>query len=137
MIILLAFLAALFVFGLLAFVLTNGALRGDLRKDGPGPIAQHVRGRNRLLLGILLALLVAVALLEYFVPGVHLALQGLQYDLGSYDPVGVYTTALGGGVSWGLYLGLLLGALTGLVAGSYAACRRHDHAQSVAPLHLA
>lgn len=137
MIIFLAFLAFFVVMGVLAFVLTNSALGGELRKDGPGPIAHHVRSRNRVILGVLFALVVAVALLEYFVPGIHLALQGLQYELGSFDPVGVYTTAIGGGVSWGLYLGVLAGAFAGLVAGSYFACTRHDHARSVAPLHLA
>ena len=120
-------LFALVVCGALAFVLTDRGLKGPWRKDGPGPIAGRLRGRNRAVLGVVAVVLVVAAVLEALVYAMHEAMLDLQYLVGdamATDPVMVWETARGG-VSWGLYLGILLGAFLGLLAGTVVAARRY------------
>ena len=128
---LLFFLTALIVASGVAFALTNASLGGPLLREGPGPIARSIRRRNRLFITGAVIFVVLFATLEALVPDLHLAMLDLAYSLAAQEPFGVITFASGAGVSWGLYLAVVLGTMAGLVVGSFAACRRHEHAGSL------
>jgi hypothetical protein len=131
-------LFALLVCGALAFVLTDRGLKGPWRKDGPGPVAGRLRGRNRAVGGVVAAVLIVAAVLEALVYAMHEEMLDLQYLVGdalAADPVMVWETA-NGGVSWGLYLGILLGVFLGLLAGTVAAARRYPIMGGVRPLQM-
>jgi uncharacterized membrane protein len=127
MIPLLFLLFALVVCLAIAFLLTNSGLKGPWRKDGPGVIGGRLRSRNRLVLGVVAAILIVAAVLEAIIYDMHQSVLDLQYAAGgpmAADPVMVWETS-NGGVSWGLYLGILLGVFLGLLAGTALAARRY------------
>ncbi len=111
--------------------------RGDIKsmgRQGPARIAEHLKGRNRTVLGVVAAILIGVALLEVLIPVVHEGLEDLQFvvgDLLNASPAAVTTLGSGGGISWGLYLVLLGAAVLGVLAGSLWACKSYGSTQGI------
>ena len=129
-------LVAYFVLAFVLFLVVAAALTSPAMKRWEARGARHVEaqtsGRNMLVLGVLLALLALVAVMESLIPDVSNAVQDAQYAVGDAVGAGLLFVAQtpNGSISWGLYLTLLLGAALGLmvgtalVAGRYATMRR-------------
>lgn len=132
----------LFVFfvtiALVAFAITTAKARSDISqiwsREGPGRIADHLQGRNRTIIGVVVAVLFVFALLEAVIPGFHAGLETMQFVVGDYlntSPTGVTTFGSGAGISWGLYLSIALGALIGILAGTASACKAYGSTKGI------
>lgn len=121
------FLLFFLLFAILAYVLTVVKMGGAFEAAGPARVGGSLRGRNRVITGAFLVVLVILAVLEALIPDVSAAMVDLQYrvgDLVTSSPVMIYETG-NGTISWGLYLGVLLGVFGGLAVGTAAAVRRY------------
>ncbi len=129
-------LVAYLVLSFVLFLVVASALTAPAMKGWEARGARHVEaqtsGRNLLILGVLLALLALVAVMESLILDVSDAMQDAQYAIGDKIGAGLLFVAQtpNGSVSWGLFLVLFLGASLGLmvgtalVAGRYATMRR-------------
>ncbi len=123
----LAFLLFFLLFAILAYTLTVLKMKGAFVAAGPARVGASLRGRNRVITGAFLVVLVVVAVLEALIPDVSAAVEDLQYrvgDLVTSSPVMIYETG-NGTISWGLYLAVLVGVFAGLAVGTVAAVRRY------------
>ncbi len=121
------FLLFFLLFAILAYVLTVVKMGGAFAAAGPARVGASLRGRNRVIVGFFLVVVVIVAVLEALIPDVSAAVEDLQYrvgDLVTSSPVMIYETG-NGTVSWGLYLAVLIGVFGGLAVGTAAAARRY------------
>ncbi|PEN07933.1 hypothetical protein CRI93_05670 [Longimonas halophila] len=111
--------------------------RGDIKsmgRQGPARVAEHLQSRNRVVIGVVAAILVGIALLEVLIPVVHQGLADLQYEVGYFlnaSPTAVITLGSGGGISWGLYLTILLATVLGVLGGSIWACKSYGATQGI------
>lgn len=111
--------------------------RRDIRsmgRQGPARVAEHLQSRNRVVIGVVAAILVGIALLEVLIPIVHQGLTDLQYEVGYFlnaSPAAVTTLESGGGISWGLYLTILLATVIGVLGGSIWACKSYGATQGI------
>lgn len=103
-------------------------------RQGPARVADHLQSRNRVVIGVVAAIVVGIALLEVLIPVVHEGLVDLQFIVGDFlnaSPAAVATLGSGGGISWGLYLAILVSTTIGVLAGSIWACRSYGATQGI------
>jgi len=140
MVILVFFLAISLVTGLTMSLLARKDITGKFVREGPGRISEHLRRRNRVVIGGVLCVLVGIALLEIIIPEFHFLLLDLQYAIGavlSADPIGVTEFLSGGGLSWGMYVSIFLATTVGVIIGTWTGCRSYPAMQGIGPAQLA
>lgn len=122
------------LFGIFSTAKARSDISGTWSRTGPGRIADNLRSRNRVVVGVVAAILVGIALLEAIIPQFHTAMLQFQYAVGAYlntSPIAVISLGTGGGVSWGLYLAILGAALVGSLVGVKAACGAYGSTQGI------
>lgn len=122
------------LFGIFSTAKARSDISGTWSRTGPGRIADNLRSRNRVVVGVVTAILVGIALLEAIIPQFHAVMLEFQYAVGAYlnaTPIAVLSLGTGGGISWGLYLAILISALFGTLIGVKAACAAYGTTQGI------
>jgi len=123
-----------FLFGIVSTAKARSDIADRWSRTGPGRIADNLRRRNRVVIGVVAAILVGIALLEAIIPQFHNVMLSLQYTVGAYlnaDPVAVARLGAGGGLSWGIYFSIFAAAVFGTILGVKTACQAYGATQGI------
>jgi hypothetical protein len=117
------------------WALTERLVTGPLRSEGPKPIRDALRRRNRSALGFAFFILASSALLEALWLRYSYGIQDLLADAldGGVVPMWGIVEFASGSISWALYLGLLTAVIAGIIAGTLYSCRSHIILKNTGP----